>query len=104
MKCNYEKILKREDGKRVRITVYFQEYRYQFQYTVSVHHCEKGKRTWKGCLNTGSHTHRSLSLEDRVVAVEKSYLDYVTEQEILDAKMSLWHLMRPNRREGCDSL
>lgn len=95
MQSGLEKTLKREDGKRIRIIVeFFSDYR-SSKYRVNVLHCDKGKRTWMGCCNMDSGTYRKLSMEERRKAVEMAQFDYVTEQEILDAKLELWHLMKP---------
>lgn len=98
MEARLEKTLKRENGERIKIICNFRgDYR-RSRYEVQVLHCDKGKRTWKGCCDTEHHMFRRLSIEERSQAVEKSYLNYVTEQEILDAKLELWELMKPERR------
>jgi hypothetical protein len=96
MQAKLEKTLKREDGTRVRIIVRFYSDWDRSRYEVDVMHCEKGKRTWFGCHDVDSYTHRRLSMEDRRKSVEIAQLDYVTEQERLDAKLELWQLMKPN--------
>lgn len=97
MEVELEKTLKREDGKRVRIRVRFISDHRRSRYEVNVLRCDKGKRTWWGCCDIDSYTHRRLSMEERRQAAEKSYLNYVTEQEMLTAKLELWELMRPDQ-------
>ena len=95
MKTQLEKTVKRGDGTRVRIKVAFiSDFSYS-GYSVYVTHCNKGKRTWKSCCNVNSHTYSILSMEERRAAIEKAQLDYVTEQEIYDAKIELWLSMKP---------
>lgn len=92
-----EKILRREDGSRVKITVeyYTERYMQKQGYSTLVFTCEEGKRTWKPSFDGDCYRYCTLSLEDRKVFEEESQLNHVTEEELLDAKMLLWKMMKP---------
>lgn len=92
-----EKILKREDGSRVKIIVdyYTERYMQKQGYSTLVFTCEKGKRTWKPSFDEDCYRYRTLSMEDRKVFEEESKFNHVTEEELLDAKMLLWQMMKP---------
>lgn len=75
---DYEKIIKREDGSRVSITIrlHIERYRPSFEYEIYVASCEKSKRTW------------------HFINPDKIF-DYVSNDEILQAKMALWESIKP---------
>lgn len=94
-----EAILKRDDGTRVKITVeYYSDSVYSsksLEYKVIVSYCNKGKRTWMLTYNADGYKYRKLSMEERRIFVKESYLDYVTEKEILEVKLALWESIKP---------
>lgn len=75
---DYEKIIKREDGSRVSITVrlHIERFRQSFEYVIDVASCEKSKRTW-------------------YYIKPDNIFDYVSNDEILQAKMELWESIKP---------
>ena len=95
MQFELEKVLKRNDGSRVRIKVRFISDITYRDYAVNVTHCDKGKRKWKSCRNIESHAHRVLNMEERREDIKRAQLDYVTVQEIFAVKLDLWELMKP---------
>jgi nucleoside-triphosphatase THEP1 len=93
-----EKILRREDGSRVRIIVRAGEYRMtSFKYMTEVHVCKKGKRTWFSVTDINSHEYRRLSSDERDSYVRQKQLEVVTEDEILQAKLKLWETLKPKK-------
>lgn len=94
----YEKILKREDGSRVKIEVSFfflSSYGDNFRYGIDVYRCEKGKRTWINCCDKDSYTYRSLKMSERKEHEEQANLIHVTQWEIYQAKIELWKKFKP---------
>lgn len=95
----HEKIVKREDGTQYQIcvTAYLDSYRTEaMQYNVFVFYRQKGKRKWmdidKGIYD---HVYRRLNIDERREYDNKNNLRFVTEQEIYDAKIELWNLLKP---------
>lgn len=94
-----EKIIRREDGSRVKITVGFGElYGTRFSehgYSFSVHTCGKGKRSWFGVIDSDSYIHRRLSMEEREDSRIAESMKVITDDELYLAKHELWTVMKP---------
>lgn len=95
---NHEKIIKRNDGSRVKIevSVYFDPYYsnkpvYRFQSS----ECKKGKRKFISPHSSNDYAWRSLSSKDRVAYQEKKYLSLCTLQEVNTAYIELWQILKP---------
>lgn len=94
-KMKLEKIIKREDGSRVRIIASIYNSYQKIKYETCVHICEKGKRTWRGVYDTDNFMYRRLNTEDREKFILEAQLKAVTEDELFDAKLDLWNMIRP---------
>ena len=91
-------ILKREDGSQVRISVKILEYwsrNGSFDYRTEVSIRESGKRKWVDAVNTHSWAYRQMSLGEREEHLEKEKLNYVTKEEIYQAKINAWESIKP---------
>lgn len=95
----HEKIVKREDGTQYQIcvTAILDSYRTESMiYRVVVNRRFKGKRKW---LRLGKeiydHEYRRLSMDERSEYDNKNNLRFVTKEEIYDAKIELWNLLKP---------
>ncbi|MCP4356295.1 MAG: hypothetical protein GY793_11870 [Proteobacteria bacterium] len=96
----HEKIIRREDGSRIKIevSVYMDGHgggkpRYDFTVTL----CEKGKRTFKGVHNFDyDYTWRAMSMEDRKKYCKNKYLEYVSTEEVNQAFLELWEMLKPD--------
>ena len=96
----HEKIIRREDGSRVKICVSIFVSGYankHYEYRSHVLTCEKGKRTWKGTYSTNCHNYRSLSMDERRKHEHESQFNAVTLDEIHQAKTELWQSIKPYR-------
>ena len=98
----HEKIIKREDGKQYRISVnvYLSGYSYEQKigYGISVEYREKGKRKWLSLPdNLNEWKFRKLSMEGRRNHKIKNTLNYVTEDEVYQAKLEAWEKLKPTR-------
>lgn len=96
---NYHEIeIRRETGKRVRITVKIRTDLYrnaQVFYDVVVTYCEPRKRTWRDTWSSDDYNWRRLDPEGKKAYVQSKTLEHVTEEEINRAKMELWYKIRP---------
>jgi hypothetical protein len=90
---NHEKIIKREDGSRIKIEVRLSFWSSPPEYSHQVFKAEKGKRTFIGCPE--GHDYRSLSMEARAKYVEAFGLTLATEEEIVEAQHELHQLLEP---------
>ena len=96
MKTFHEKIIRRDDGSRVRIGVALREFNYgHVQYKEEVHVCAKGKRAWVVTYNRDDYRYRRMSMEERDAYKLHCNRMVATEQEILMAKTELWESLRP---------
>jgi hypothetical protein len=91
----YEKVIKRQNGKRVRIIVSAHFAQNLVEYRVMVHICEPKKRTWVSTFNSMDYSYRSLSIHDRKQCEYKALLNHASESELHDAKLELWEAMKP---------
>lgn len=94
----HEKIIKRDDGSRVRITVELAvewscpEARWSFV----VHSCEKGKRIWRTPVNHDDFSWRRLGAEERREEDNRRSLQLASSQEVEEAMMELWQKIKPS--------
>jgi hypothetical protein len=94
----HEKILKRQDGSRVRILV---EFRVEWSaskpvWDFVVYACEKGKRTWTAPCNDNDYWFRGLSMEDQAKLKREKSLMLASVEEVESAMLELWETLRPS--------
>ncbi len=95
----YEKIIRREDGSRIKISVYV--YVDSFGgckpiYSFETSKCGKGKRTFIYPHNTNDYVWRGLNIKDRKEYSQNKYLSIATKEEVMEAFMELHELMSPS--------
>ncbi len=93
----HEKILKRDDGSRVKILVDFCVVNFSdtgFKFFSDVRTCAKGKRTFN-VLNFDDYEYRALTIKERQEFYVQRQLEHVTKEELLQAKLELWEKMKP---------
>lgn len=96
MKTSYQKIIRRDDGSRVKISVSLYElYRGRAVYGEEVETCAKGKRTWRPSYNRDDYKYRGLSMGERKLHVLACNRKIATEAEILAVKIELWESLKP---------
>lgn len=93
----HEEIIKRPDGSKVRIDVYFWLNHDKPRYDVNVYRCDKGKRTWRGCYDEQSYEYRRLSIEDRQGFKFQKQKEFVSDEEIIQAQMVIWNKLKPGQ-------
>lgn len=92
---NHEKIVINPEGDKIKLIVrYYENFQGLPTYSLDVSVCLKGKRLFKR-LEFDNWSYRKLSLEDRRIYEHTEYLKYVTEEQMQEAKMELWHKMSP---------
>ena len=98
MSIDYEKILKRGDGSRVKIKVrFYTDYSNHHEYGVEVYTCKKRKRTWIEACDIDSYEYLVLGWKERDVVRMRDYLKVVTKAEIQEAKICLWEKLKPEK-------
>ena len=95
----HEKIVKRENGMQYQICVNSHIDSYMggtINYRIDVFCKEKGKRKWLSLPDTfHDFQYRALSLEDRAKHKDNNNLRFVTKEEVYEAKIELWNLLKP---------
>ena len=68
------------------------------RYDVEVYYKEKKQRIWR-CIPNGifEHKYRALNMDERRIHDEENNLRFVTKDEIYDAKLELWNLLKPKQ-------
>ena len=92
----FEKILRREDGSRVKVIIIWSSSsnRDYPRYHVIVERCAKRKRTWLD-VTYEDYRFSLLSREDKHRKRREDILKAVTEDEILQVKLELWETLKP---------
>lgn len=93
----HEKIIKRPDGSRVKITVTLntQSHRNEAYWNFMCHVCEPRKRTWTTPVNHDDYSWRDLNHDDRVAEDKRRCLTLASEEEVLDAMQELLQSIKP---------
>ena len=97
-KMTHEKIFIRGDRTKLKVIVELYTTMYsndRYGYRVCVAKCEPRKRTWHYVLNTDDYRYRQLNASERVKWENDLYLELLTPEEILEAKMELWNKIKP---------
>lgn len=94
----YEKIIRREDKSRVKITIKLESAHLSvpFAYTIEdVETCHYRKRKFQSVVDVDSFHYRRLNIKRRKEYRQKEFAKHVTPEEILQAKMELWEKLKP---------
>lgn len=100
----HEKIIKRDNGTRVKIRV--EAYMDSFsgdgpKYSFTASSCEKSKRTFKS-PSFPEYEYRKLSMGERRKYMEPLYLTICTREEVNAIYLELWEKMKPELLGGSD--
>lgn len=92
-----ERIIRREDGSRVRIvvelTISWNEI--NARWSLTVWHCGPRKRTWRCVVDHDDYMWRALSGPDRTAESNRRCLQYATRAEVQDMMVELWLSIKP---------
>ena len=92
----YETIIKRPNGKRVKITSHFYYDRVRGpQYTFTVEWCDKGKRKWEPSFDSNEFSYRRLNIKERLKYHLQKHYEHVTIEEVEANHLALWQSMKP---------
>jgi len=95
MKTKHEKIIRREDGTRVKISVsIYADYR-GANYSTKVKYCQFGKRKWIDAIEYDDFRYRKLKNTERTEFIKQARLKYASDSEFLEAKTELWNKLKP---------
>lgn len=94
----HEKIIRRDDGSRVKIEVrliceYTRDYP---QWSFQCYRCERGKRTWTTGVNHDDYSWRRLSHEERLAEDRRRSLLLASEAEVAETMRELIALIVPS--------
>lgn len=94
----HEKIIKRDDGSRIRITVTLSIdwHRDEPTWGFIVHKCDKGKRTWITPVDHDEYRWRRLGVEARRAEDHRRSLTLASEGEVESAMTELWQKIKPS--------
>jgi hypothetical protein len=92
---NYEHVLKRIDGTKIKISVRFWVNHQRPEYEVCVTVCGKRKRIYQECFNSDGYKYRALSMEDRRTHAYNEFLKFASEEEINAARIETWNFLKP---------
>lgn len=81
-----EKIFKREDGSRVKVTVRTPMFSSPTVWNVRIDTCEPGKRNFHGVIDINSWKFRGLSMKEREEYTRQVILGIVSMEEIDEVK------------------
>jgi len=92
----HEKIVVNENGDKIKIRVNFWLFADRPTYSFDLFICKKGKRKFFN-LSFDDYAYRALSLEDRQTYRMNKFKEYVTDDQIFEAKYELWQLLSPKK-------
>jgi hypothetical protein len=97
MKQGLEKILKRDNGDRVKITISMSLYLRAdgFEYDHRIQVCAKRKRIWKPVYDGNDYVFRGMRQIAKAEHIKQRELEHVTAEEIYAAKLELWLSLEP---------
>lgn len=92
----HEKIIKRETGTQYLLKVGIRVDWSSINWEISCWTRQPKKKKWSELPDTiGDYQYRGLSMEDRRKHTAQNILRFVTEEEILTAKLELWQKIKP---------
>lgn len=91
-----EHLMKKDNGLEVKLIVRLitDPYSSRFKWTLEGFYRIKPKRKFESVVHKGYY-YRSLNPEERTKLHYKALLEYVTEEDIYNAKMVLWESIKP---------
>lgn len=87
----HEKIFKRVDGSKVKLTAKLASWLAHSEavWRFDCHHCAQRKRTWVDVVDTDSYPWRRLSTDEKRKSEMRDVLKYVTKDEIRETMREL---------------
>ena len=91
----HEKIIKRPDGSSVKINLSLWIDFRDTVYNIDLSYLPAGKRKWLSVGDDGDYSWRKLNHTERKEYRMNEYLQHVSAEEILQAKIELWEKLKP---------
>jgi hypothetical protein len=91
----HEKIYKRKDGSRVKISVWLYVHENKSNWGYLLFFQEKGSDRWLDPFTDREYLKRVVALKSNDGLRMDTFDSYVSKEEILKAKMELWEMIRP---------
>jgi hypothetical protein len=91
----YEKVFKRDNGLQVKLKIVWRLSENESKWQVSCYIREKRKKLWTPTFDRMSYNSRFLSNKERAIAERDSILNYVSEDELLEAMKTLHASLTP---------
>lgn len=96
---NHEKIIVKENGDKVKLRIdFFILSLSKPSYKITMYLCEKGKRKYNE-VKFDSYEYRKLTMEERSGFEYQKFLEYLSEEEIHQAKLEVWEKLKPIKGE-----
>ncbi len=92
---NHTKLILTKDGNRVNILVTFWLNNNKPIYNISISVCKKGKRKFIYPNHSHDYEYRRLCNFERNEYLLKKYLEVITIEDINEAKLELYNLLKP---------
>lgn len=92
---HHEKLVVNKEGDKINIRVNFWLSYNKPSYDIDLFICKKGKRKFFN-LSFDDYAYKSLSMDDRMVYRYNKFKEYVSEEQILEAKNELWQKLSPS--------
>lgn len=89
-----EKIYKKEDGTKYKVTVDFYTTSFNQKWDVTAEVCQPGKRKFTPIVNENDYRYRALSMEDRVKFAHKKLTEHIPVEWIRETQMELVEKIR----------
>jgi hypothetical protein len=93
----HEKIIRRDDGSRVKIEVLLSlgVYSDAVEWRFATYKCEKGKRTWQTAIDPFAYELRGLADRDKKARERHLKLQLATEEEVEAVMLELLAKIKP---------
>jgi hypothetical protein len=94
----HEKIFKRSDGSKVRITVelHIRDHWHVAEWSFLVHTREKNKRLWWSVIDPYSYELRDLPMAKQKAKIHEECLKHVSIEEVTEVANELWQMLKPS--------
>lgn len=91
----HEKIFKRKDGSRVKVSVWLYVHLNQSNWGYSIFIREAGSERWLDPLNDSEYVNRVVKPKFQNSLNHDTFDNYASRKEIMETKLELWEIIKP---------
>jgi hypothetical protein len=91
----HEKIFKRKDGSRVKVSVWLYVHQNQSNWGYSIFLKEAGSEQWIDPFSNTEYITRVVKPSSGESTYHDTFDNYISKKEILEAKLELWQIIKP---------